>query len=212
MLLSGHRAQQGIQPDPRDSPVCLFGLARRGPVNLDVRRLRHGFGMSKRNEKDLDKALDVALSSDPTFASWFLSHTKFADLNAEYEWSRADNPWGTFSLPVECSETGECGAIIRQGETDVLVVFKASDGRRVALHIENKLAKGKFTPFQLALYNTRARAWKGNAAYGNYDDWEVVLLAPRVFYNRFPELCAKFGKYIAHEDIAKYLPIFGTTS
>ena len=167
--------------------------------------------MAKHSEKDLDEALDLGLSTDPTFASWFLRHTKFADLNAVYEWSRTDNPWGTFSLQVESPETGERGTILRQGETDVLVVFKTSDGRRVALHIENKLAKGKFTPFQLALYNTRARAWKGNPNYGNYHDWEIVLLAPRGFYDRFPELCAKFGKYIAHEDIAKYLPIFGAS-
>jgi hypothetical protein len=63
--------------------------------------------MTKRSEKDLDEALDVALSSDAMFASWFLSHTKFSDINALYEWSRSDNPWGTFSLQVESPETGE---------------------------------------------------------------------------------------------------------
>ena len=177
--------------------------------------------MAKHSEKDLDRVLKEALSTDPAFASWFLRQTKFADLDAKHLWSRSDHPWGRFSIQLENPDTGERGAIVREGETDALAIFQTSDGRRVAVHIENKLATGRFTPFQLALYNARAKAWKGHPKYKHYDDWEIVLLAPRSFYERYPALCAKFGKYkrypalcakfgkyIAHEDIAQHLPAF----
>lgn len=165
--------------------------------------------MTKHSEKDLDLALNNALRKNPTFANWLLRRTKFADLDAQYFWSRADNPWGKFSLEVVSAETGERSSIIREGETDVLVVYETAEKRRVALHIENKLAGGKFTPFQLALYHARAKAWKGNPKFENYEDWDIVLLAPRRFYERFPVLCKQFGAYVAHEDIAVHIPAFG---
>ena len=168
--------------------------------------------MSEHSEKDLDLALEMALSTNPTFAAWLLRRTKFSDLAATYAWSRANHPWGPVSLEVASTETGERGTIVRDGETDVLVVYETAQNRRVALHIENKLAGGKFTPFQLALYNARAKSWKGNSKFGSYDDWDIVLLAPRRFYDRFPVVCKQFGAYVAHEDIAFHIPAFGQTA
>jgi hypothetical protein len=95
-----------------------------------------------------------------------------------------------------------------EGETDVLVVFE-TDAQRFALHIENKRLTGRFTPKQPELYRERARAWANQGKYGNYDAWETVLVAPQAFYNRFRIEADKFGCFIAHEEIAKQIPLFG---
>lgn len=74
----------------------------------------------------------------------------------------------------------------REGETDVLFVFvfKSDPERRLALHIENKLASGRFTPFQPEVYAARAEHWIRNTNYCNYHEWGTVLLAPSSFRSR----------------------------
>src|SRR5438067_1060925 len=141
--------------------------------------------MTIASEKDLDRALEAAFKHSETFSDWFLRQTKFAELGAAYSWSRSNYPWGKVTLEVTNPETGEPEVISREGETDVLVVFEARNQRRVAVHVENKLANGKFMRYQSELYAARAEAWKGNALYGNYEDWETILLAPRSFHQRF---------------------------
>lgn len=91
-------------------------------------------------EKQLDQALEHALKNDEAFANWFLGRTKLGSDFPNYVWSRSD-----YALPNR--ETGALEAVQREGETDVLAVFEGPGSRRLGLHIENKMAKGPFTPY-----------------------------------------------------------------
>lgn len=160
-------------------------------------------------EKELDRALEAALRDRPEFALWFLSHTKFAGKRAAYVWSRADNPWSRETLTVSDPQTGEPQEITRDGETDLLVVFREDDSNaRFALHIENKRIHGRFMPYQPEAYVNRAERWRGLERYGNYTEFETVLVAPRAIRTKYPRECAQFGCFVAHEDIVPYIGIF----
>src|ERR1017187_9167310 len=95
------------------------------------------------------------------FRRWFVNKTKFKGDNPRWVWSRSDNPWCGVELRLPNRQIGEPEMVTRQGETDVLFVFvfEAEPGRRLALHIENKLASGRFTPFQPEVYDARAEFW-----------------------------------------------------
>lgn len=167
----------------------------------------------RRTEKDLDQALEKALrDDDASFLRWFVSKTKFKDAEPEYAWSRSDHPWCEVELNVENPETGDPEMLKRQGETDVLVVFRTAGGRRVALHVENKLASGRFTKHQPELYAVRAEKWLGEEKYGCYTDWDTVLLAPLSFLKKHSKEAQKFGAAISHEEVAQYVPAFNPHS
>ncbi|MGF6644281.1 hypothetical protein [Paraburkholderia sp. GAS82] len=95
-----------------------------------------------------------------------------------------------------------------ESETDILLMFSKPGSTRFALHIENTLATGTFTPDQSDFYLARARHMADNPTYGDYADFDTVLTAPRKFYDRWPDGCAKFERYISHEYISVHLPIF----
>ena len=160
------------------------------------------------NEKLLDQELEIAFKENPKFTQWFLGQTKFKDEGALYRWSRSDNPWGKVELTRINAITGDREVVVKESETDVLVVFDTRNKRRVALHIENKLLSGRFTLLQPEFYSARADKWKFNPNYESYEDWETVLVAPRQFFERFKAESMKFGKRIAHEDIAIHVPLF----
>ena len=161
-------------------------------------------------EKALDQALEFALRNDEGFRKWFINKTKFKGDSPKWVWSRSDNPWCGVRLLLSNPQSGEPEMVERQGETDVLFVFvfENEPERRLALHIENKLASGRFTPFQPEVYAARAERWVRNPSYGNYDDWDTVLLAPLSFRRRHAALAQTFGTFIAHEDVADYVPSF----
>jgi len=167
-------------------------------------------GLTMPAEKALDRALEIALRDDQDFRKWFVNKTKFKGDNPRRVWSRSDNPWCGVKLRLPNRQTGEPEVVTRQGETDVLFVFvfEAEPGRRLALHIENKLASGRFTPFQPEVYAARAEFWTHNPSYGNYDEWDTVLLAPLSFRDRHAAIAQRFGTFIAHEDVAQYVPSF----
>ncbi|MEO5925946.1 MAG: hypothetical protein ABIR70_19155 [Bryobacteraceae bacterium] len=162
-------------------------------------------------EKELDKALETALKSNELFREWFISRTKFKGDNPEYLWSRSDSPWTTVQLALPSDKTGEFEIMKRQGETDVLFVFQfpAEPMRRCGLHIENKLASGRFTKYQPQLYAARAKQWANNPKYGNYNEWDTVLVAPQSFLDGHYTLAKPFGAFVSHEEIAHYITNFG---
>jgi hypothetical protein len=160
-------------------------------------------------EKQLDGALHLALETSREFADWFLSRTKFAGSGAERVWSRCDHPWGRILYTGPNPLTGQTETSIKECETDILVVFKTPTDARFALHIENKLGSGKFTELQPELYSQRAAQWAGNPKYGNYHDFETVLVAPLAFLERNRTAVAHFDQYISHEDISAFIPLFG---
>jgi hypothetical protein len=159
-------------------------------------------------EKALDRVLEAGLRDDDTFRNWFISKTKFQGQDTRYLWSRSDNPCCSMRLSLPNTQTGRPEMVTRQGGTDVLFVFAfgTEPERRLALHIENKLASGRCTPFQPEVYDARARRWCRDPSNGNYEDWDTVVLAPLSFLRRYAETAQKFGTLVAHEDVAQYLP------
>ena len=138
-------------------------------------------------ELALNEALAEALVEQCLFRSWFLSKTCFTGTECECVLTRSDNPWTTATVEITNAETGVVERIARQGETDVLAVFKPGDGRDCfALHVENKLAHSRFTKYQPEGYAARAAKWVGDPRYGNYQAWQTVLIAPVAFRSRFP--------------------------
>ena len=98
-----------------------------------------------------------------------------------------------------------------QSETDILVVLEdVATGERFAIHIENKLANGKFGTKQPELYHERGKDWRHMAKFSNYDDYEVILIAPHFFFDRYPGQSKLFHRYVPHEDIAKFIAEFGS--
>ena len=168
--------------------------------------------MHKASEKELDRALDEALALSPEFADWFLSHTSFAGSRATRVWSRSNHPWGRLPMQVLDPETQSTETLVKESETDIIVVYELDDGTRVGLHIENKVGLGTFRPNQADFYAQRARAWVGVEKYGSYSQWGTVLVAPEAFRARFPEDSAKFDAFISHEDIARFVPLFDPDS
>ncbi len=164
------------------------------------------------SEKELDHELALLLRDNPDFQKWFLGKTKFAKRLSKCVLSRSDHPWTTVTIEVTSAVTGETERIRRQGETDILVVFEDDSGKRFALHIENKIAGGRFTNHQPEGYPKRAEKWVGQEKYGNYTEWQAILVAPVEFKERFSEQAAKFNVYISHEEIAEHVPSFGTYS
>ncbi len=157
-------------------------------------------------EKDLDRALEVELRDNPQFLAWLVAKSKFVGHNPRYLWSRSDNPWCRVQVRLPDAESSELRIVERDGETDILLVFSfESDARRLALHIENKRASGHFSQHQAEVYAARGEHWLHNDKYGNYEDWDTLLLAPRVFYERNVENAAKFGGFVSHEDISQHV-------
>jgi hypothetical protein len=160
-------------------------------------------------EAVLDEAIAHAMRNDPRIAAWFLDHTAFAGEVASCDFCRCDNPWGIVRLEVQNALTGAVETLEMECETDILVVFATPDGRRLALHIENKLAGGSFTPHQPELYRARKSQWKNREKLGAYTDATSVLIAPIAFYEKFRNRATVFDSYISHEAIAEYVPEFG---
>jgi len=165
--------------------------------------------MAAPTEKQLDAALEATFKNDPAFVHWFLSKTKFADRGATYFWSRADHPWGTIDYISTNPETGIAETSRKECETDVLLVLHTQDKEAIALHIENKIGSGKFTALQPKLYAPRAEQWKDNPKYKSYKDFQTVLIAPTMLRERNQSQADLFDCFIAHEEIARYIPLFG---
>ncbi|WP_180130576.1 hypothetical protein [Rhodoferax sp. BLA1] len=159
-------------------------------------------------EKQLDQLLEAHLRDDESFRFWFLSKTQKGSSYTRLVLLRSNHPWGKVRTILPNQNTGALEAVVREAETDVLAVLENPGGRRLALHIENKLAGGKFTRYQPEMYAARAEAWRKNEQYENYDDWETVLIAPRSFLARNGDDARKFMSFIAHEDIAAHVPEF----
>jgi hypothetical protein len=160
-------------------------------------------------EKELDRALEAALRDNARFRQWFVNKSKFKRISPQYVWSRSDNPWCRLDLSLPDAEAGEPRLVSREGETDVLFVFAFSNepNRRLALHIENKLTN-RFTDYQPEVYSARAKHWLRQPKYGNYDDWDTLLLAPVPFYERWTIDARKFGSFVSHEEVAEFAPLF----
>jgi hypothetical protein len=154
--------------------------------------------MARFTEKQLDAFFHAKFMQSAAFAEWFLSQTKFCNRSSKLVLLRSDHPW------YQSKKTGA------QSETEILIVLEdISTAEKFAIHIENKLANGKFGAKQPELYHERANDWRHMAKFGNYDDYEAILIAPHTFFERHPEQTKLFHRYVSHEDIARFIPEFG---
>jgi len=189
-------------------PVDNHAAPDSGSGTLVAIALCTGVSMKPASEKELDRALDKGLERLPHFADWFLARTTFAGNQGVRVWSRSDHPWGALPLQVVNPETLAVETVVKESETDIIVVYLLDGVRRVGLHIENKVGMGKFRPHQADFYAQRARAWVGIEKYGSYTEWSTVLVAPDGFRARYPEESAKFDTFISHEEISEFIPLF----
>jgi hypothetical protein len=163
------------------------------------------------SEATLNEALADSLRNKPAVAAWFLSRTSFRHERALFDWCRFDNPWSTVQLDIPDAITGATRTLTLECETDVLAVYSALNGKRLGLHIENKLAGSRFTPNQPELYRARKHQWMGRRQFGEYTEGATVLIAPTAFYERNMDGAKQFDSYISHEDIAEHISVFATT-
>lgn len=159
-------------------------------------------------EAQLDAELASALRIRTEFAQWFLEQTKFRSEQALCVLCRNDNPWSRVVSERLNPNSGAIEVLTKDRETDVLAVYETTDGRRLALHIENKLEDGAFTPHQPESYQARLNQWRMRKKLGLYVDATSVLVAPRAFYERHLSAAQLFESYVAHEDIAQFIEAF----
>jgi hypothetical protein len=165
--------------------------------------------MDKRSEKYLDLALAAKLEDDPAFLQYLLARTSFRDRGAEFRSCRSNHPWGAHPYP-QTDSAGTETIVTRQSETDVLLTVTAKDGEVLGVHIENKIGQGRFTANQADMYKYRADHWVGNPKYGAYTAFDTILIAPAAFVERNAKQAAPFGARFTHEEIADFIPEFGT--
>jgi hypothetical protein len=160
----------------------------------------------KPNEKVIDQALEELFKTSPDFVAWFLARTKINVVDARYRWSRSNHPWGKAPMIVHDLQSGLRKTVIREGETDILVLLECANGLRFALHIENKITS-PFTTLQPEMYAARAAHWIGSKKHGNYTKFKTILIAPQSFYAASEQDAQKFDAFVSYEDLALHIPI-----
>lgn len=81
-------------------------------------------------------------------------------------------------------------------------------GERLALHIENKIARSVWTANQAENYVKRATA---RMQTYNYVDFQTVLMAPKEFLEAWPYQAGQFDIVLEHEHIVQFVPEFAAT-
>jgi len=166
---------------------------------------------SKLSEDQLCEIFADGVRDVVTLRRWLLVKTKFAEcadecrlLHEEQMSIRRRRRWWRHwwcAVPE----------LAKQRETDIFMVFEAhSTRRRFALHIENKRDNYKFNPGQAAAYAPRARHMLNKSEYLSHSDFQTVLLAPKSFRDRYSDEAALFDVFIAYEEVAHFLPTFGS--
>jgi hypothetical protein len=134
--------------------------------------------INRKYERDVDLLLAEEFEVSQAFSRWFIDRTKFSG-----------ESWQVLSVHLSRSDA--------EGETDLEVTFKRSNGEAFALLVEDKV-NAPLQPDQLARYHRRART---AIERGDYSDYDVVLCAPRSYYEAQPK-SREFPRFIAYEDIA----------
>jgi len=166
----------------------------------------------KPTEAQLDTVLAEALADRGEFSKWFLARTRFKQEVAQCVFCRSDNPWSRVQFELPKPVSGELELLSKDCETDVLAVYETTNARRLALHIENKVAGGTFTQHQARLYQERLLQWKNRPKLGSYSDATSVLVAPESFFEQHRRDAETFETYISHEELASRLSVFGWAS
>ncbi|HWA90647.1 MAG TPA: hypothetical protein VG889_11465 [Rhizomicrobium sp.] len=137
--------------------------------------------VERKYERDIDILLAEEFAVNPSFAEQFKALTKFASGGAAVE-----DVWVSKSNNL--------------GESDLIVLYRASDAKRFALLIEDKV-DAPLQPVQAHRYRLRAERER---AAGVYDEYEILLCAPRHYIDSRSDL-GGFDRIIAYEEIADLL-------
>lgn len=145
-------------------------------------------------ERLLNIALVDRAQVDAAFRRWLLQRAAIGDVLSPPVLARGDNPWHRSRVDGKDSET------------DILLVFERSSGRRTALHIENKQPRDRLRPGQAALYHRRAVEWLGVAKWADYSDYRTMLIAPAAYHSGAEAECAIFDAFASYEEVAAFVP------
>lgn len=136
----------------------------------------------RKYERDIDLFLAEEFLVSPSFANWFLRHTKFHDAACS-----------VVDVFVSKSDAS--------GESDLVVVFEeVTKSRRFALLIEDKIDAG-FQLDQQVRYQLRADS---ELQRGDYSDYQIILCAPRI-YRTAQSKAQAFEYFVSYEEIAEFL-------
>jgi len=139
--------------------------------------------VERKYERDLDLLLAEEFAVNEDFAEGFKALTKFAAESAsvvDYWVSKSDN----------------------LGESDLIIVYEAAEGKRFALLIEDKV-DANLQPDQANRYRQRAERERTK---GIYSDFELVLCAPQ-YYVRSRNDLDGFDRKISFEQIAEIISV-----
>ena len=160
-------------------------------------------------EVDLDHAFAEGLATDKHFQTWLLSGGRFARhagkarllVEEQANARKAKHWWKHWWCRLPDGS---------ENETDIFRVFEA-EGRRFALHIEDKPPHGKLELRQAVDYRRRAAFKSNSAGWLNYSDFEVLLLAPAEFIERHSDCAAQFDRAISYEEVAQFVSLFAAS-
>lgn len=166
-----------------------------------------GSGMP--TEKELDRSFETAIHGNDAFRAWFLSQTTHGSNYADLVITNSRHPWGKVRVMLADPDTGALGFQDREGETDILLVFGAlADGwaftsktRRQAEH--SRPISPSSTPHAQstgATAKNTATTTPGRRCY-----WRPGACSTSTLTT-----AREFNTRIAHEDVALFVPAFGT--
>jgi hypothetical protein len=164
------------------------------------------------SEDALCGAFANKLVESPAFVAWLLRRTKFKQyaqsarlLHEEQSIRPAKHWWRHWWCKVP-----ELNA---ESETDIFLVFECIDTKlRFSLHVECKLANGKFMARQPEAYSFRGRHMSGKPKYLNYKDFETMLIAPESFRALYRMDCDLFDRYLSFKDLSEFVPEFSAVN
>lgn len=133
-------------------------------------------------ERDIDLILLEELSTDVTFAEWFVRELQLPALTS------LNGSWKSMSQ-------------IGLGETDILFTYFSED-RKIFILIENKI-DALFQNLQFERYEKRASAY---VSEGKCQEAYAVLFAPEKYCNTQND----FDNYITYESVCKRLEFMGS--
>ncbi|HCY87639.1 MAG TPA: hypothetical protein DHV36_21070 [Desulfobacteraceae bacterium] len=163
------------------------------------------------SEFKLDLAFASKIESSHSFCRWVLDQTKFKELSNEAILLREEqialkpkkkpeNWWRHWWCRLDDGT---------ESETDIFLVFGfPNSDKRIALHIEDKLSYGEFTPNQYINYDRRAQFMANKKEFMNYSGYTTILLAPEKFFADNVRRINHFECHISYESVAEVIPEF----
>ena len=159
-----------------------------------------------------------ALLSSASFRQWLFTGTDYADVAADAQ-PLGDEQAGLRSRGLKnpywfnywCGKDSRCECRVGSGiETDILVVFRHANDRRLAVHVEVKRPGDKLGDGQAASYPRRAACWANPATrpktVPRHDDFVTVLVCGRDL--AVNEQLRYFDRVAFHDEVGGRVPAY----